>query len=317
MGYSSNLSWADYGNRGWSVPHAMVYMESHDEERLMYKNLQFGNSSGNYSVKEESTALGRQELVSAFFYTIPGPKMLWQFGELGYDFSINYCEGGGVNDNCRLDRKPVRWDYFQDADRRRLYEITRGLIHFKTEYPVTNTTDYSLDVGGSNKRIHLNHPEFNTVVLGNFGVTSSSITPNFQSTGMWYDYTTGDSLMVTDVTAPITLEAGEYRLYTSQALAFTQDILSSDDEVLLPLSEVSIFPNPSQSSAQLQFSLTETSRVKIEVFATDGRLLQTLAQEQLPSGFHTQQLPTNQLSGFYFIKLSTPAGSLVRKWLVH
>jgi len=317
MGYASNLSWADYRNRSWSVPHAMVYMESHDEERLMYKNLQFGNSSGNYSVKNLETALRRQELVSAFFYTIPGPKMLWQFGELGYDFSINYCEGGGVNGNCRLDRKPVRWDYFQDENRRRLYEITRGLIHFKTDYPVTNTTDYSIDVAGTNKRIHLNHTDFNTVVLGNFGVTTSSIVPDFQSTGMWYDYTTGDSVMVANVNTPISLEAGEYRLYTSKRLAFTQDILSSDEEVDLPLRKVAVFPNPSQGPASLQFTLREASRVKIEVYSADGRLLEILQEQQLPSGQHTQALPIRQTNGLYFIKLSTPAGSLVRKWFVH
>lgn len=316
MGYSSNLSWADYGNRSWAVPHAMVYMESHDEERLMNKNLKFGNSSGDYSVKNLETALRRQELASAFFYTIPGPKMLWQFGELGYDFSINYCEGGGENNNCRLDRKPIRWDYYQDEDRRRLYEITRGLIHFKTDYPVTNTTDYSLDVASTNKRIHLNHTDFNTVVLGNFGVTASTIVPDFQSMGMWYNYTTGDSLMVTDPTAPIALEAGEYRLYTSKRLDFTQDILSSDEEIDLPVGEVAIFPNPSQGLAMVQFSLTEATSIKLEMYAADGRLLHTLLQEQLPSGRHTQELPVGQAPGFYFIKLSTTEGSVVRKWVI-
>ncbi|KAA6301353.1 MAG: hypothetical protein EZS26_002550, partial [Candidatus Ordinivivax streblomastigis] len=25
---------------------------------------------------------------TAFFLTVPGPKMIWQFGELGYDISI-------------------------------------------------------------------------------------------------------------------------------------------------------------------------------------------------------------------------------------
>ena len=134
---------------------------------------------------------------------------------------------------------------------------------------------------------------------------------------MWYDYTTGDSIMVTNTSAPIMLEAGEYRLYTSKPLAFTQDILSSDEEAYLPLSEVAIFPNPSEGAAQMQFSLSENSRVKIEVYATDGRLLQTLTEEQLPSGVHTKYLPSNQSSGLYFIKLSTPTGSLVRKWMVH
>ena len=46
MGYvsSSDLSWGYYGARGWNDPNLVTYMESHDEERLMYKNLQYGNS---------------------------------------------------------------------------------------------------------------------------------------------------------------------------------------------------------------------------------------------------------------------------------
>ncbi len=122
--------------------------------------------------------------------------------------------------------------------------------------------------------------------------------------------------MVTNVSTPISLEAGEYHLYTSKRLAFTQDILSSGREVDLPVSEVAVFPNPSQGSANLQFSLSDASRIKIEVYATDGRLLETLLEQQLPSGQHTQILPTRQANGLYFIKLSTPNGSLVRKWFV-
>ena len=69
-------------------------MESHDEERLMYKNIQFGNSSGSYNVKDLNTALKRVEMCGAFLFTIPGPKMFWEFGELGYDYSINTCTNG-------------------------------------------------------------------------------------------------------------------------------------------------------------------------------------------------------------------------------
>ncbi|MEZ5039799.1 MAG: alpha-amylase family glycosyl hydrolase [Saprospiraceae bacterium] len=316
MGYSSNLSWTDYRNRSWNVPYVMGYMESHDEERLMYKNLQFGNAAGDYSVKNLKTALRRQALVSAFFYTIPGPKMLWQFGELGYDYSINQCEGGMINNNCRLDRKPIRWDYNQDSDRRRLYEITRALIHFKTAYPVTNTTDYSLDLTGTNKRIHLNHATFNTVVLGNFGVTSTSISPNFQSTGWWYDYFTGDSIMVENVAAAIALAPGEYKLYTSQKLAFTQDILNSEEDVLLPISEVALFPNPTEGEAILQFYLEKNTRVQVQVYAANGAWIQTLWQQPLPSGQHAIPLKKQAAPGLYFIQITTPEGQLTKKWVV-
>ena len=39
MGYTSNsdLSWGVYKQRNWNDPHLISYMESHDEERIMYK----------------------------------------------------------------------------------------------------------------------------------------------------------------------------------------------------------------------------------------------------------------------------------------
>ena len=46
MGYSNNdLSWANFQSHNFQDRHAVAYAESHDEERLVYKNLEFGNSS--------------------------------------------------------------------------------------------------------------------------------------------------------------------------------------------------------------------------------------------------------------------------------
>ena len=75
MGYTgSDINWMSYVARGWSDPHVMGYMESHDEERLMYKNISFGNSGNpDYNVKYLPVALSRMELAGAFFFTIPGP----------------------------------------------------------------------------------------------------------------------------------------------------------------------------------------------------------------------------------------------------
>ncbi|MBK8951115.1 MAG: hypothetical protein IPM85_00930 [Chitinophagaceae bacterium] len=97
-------------------------MESHDEERLMYKNLQFGNTSNvAHNVKDLNTALKRIELCGSFFRT--RPKMIWEFGELGYDYSINRCEDGTISNNCRLDKKPIKWDYASVVNRKRVYDI--------------------------------------------------------------------------------------------------------------------------------------------------------------------------------------------------
>ena len=114
MGYHSNgksdFSWGYYGSRGWDNPHLVTFFESHDEERIMYKTTTWGNGSGSYNIKNIDTALDRIKGIGSFFFTIPGPKMIWQFAELGYDVSID--------DPCRLCEKPIRWDYYDDLERK-------------------------------------------------------------------------------------------------------------------------------------------------------------------------------------------------------
>ena len=128
---SWNLFNGYYINRGWTKPGLVSYMESHDEERLMYKNETYGNHGANYNIKDISTGLKRIAEASAFFFTIPGPKMIWQFGELGYDYSIDY--------NGRTGEKPIRWDYLNNPDRLRLYKTMGALISLKKDYHVFQT----------------------------------------------------------------------------------------------------------------------------------------------------------------------------------
>jgi hypothetical protein len=133
MGYlaNSNFQSGIHSVRGWTKPHLITYMESHDEERLTYKNINFGNSSGSYNIKDTATALKRMELVGTFLFTIPGPKMIWQFGELGYDYPINYCPNGTVNNNCRTDPKPIRWDYQAQQRRKNVYDVWSKIINLR------------------------------------------------------------------------------------------------------------------------------------------------------------------------------------------
>jgi hypothetical protein len=65
----------------FNFPNLVTYAESHDEERLMYKNLTFGNGAA----KDLNTALKRTEAAMAMLIPLKGPKMLWQFEELGFD----------------------------------------------------------------------------------------------------------------------------------------------------------------------------------------------------------------------------------------
>ncbi|MCB0266364.1 MAG: hypothetical protein KDH98_24700, partial [Calditrichaeota bacterium] len=214
MGYhdggKSNFSWGYFGQRGWSKAHLVTYMESHDEERLMFKNLAFGNSSGGYSVKDFNTAINRNKMAAAFFLTIPGPKMIWQFGELGYDISID--------DPCRVCEKPILWEYNTEINRKRLYRTYQALLKLRRENAVfrdpatTVTQDLASPVGG--KVITLAHPEMNVSIVGNFGVFQLSVNGKFAHTGTWYDYFSGDSIVVTATNQNVSLQPGEFHIYT-------------------------------------------------------------------------------------------------------
>ncbi|UMB61831.1 alpha-amylase family glycosyl hydrolase [Lutibacter sp. A80] len=224
MGYNSetDISWISYKERGWNTPNIVGYMESHDEERLMYKNLEYGNSNDDYSVKNLNTALAREELAGMFLFTIPGPKMIWQFGELGYDYSIDY--------NDRVGRKPIKWEYKDDPIRNHIYTTWSTMIAFKTKYPeVFNTTDFTLNVSGLTKNIVLKNNSFDVVIVGNFDITSKSITANFTKTGTWYEYFTGEENNLSTTTQSITLKPGEYKLYTSKKILDPRGGTAADD----------------------------------------------------------------------------------------
>ncbi|HSR18294.1 MAG TPA: alpha-amylase family glycosyl hydrolase, partial [Ignavibacteriaceae bacterium] len=187
---NSDFSWVSYKARGWTNPDLVSYMESHDEERLMFKNLQYGNSSGDYNIKDLGTALIRIKLAAAFFFTIPGPKMIWQFGELGYDVSID--------NPCRVCNKSIKWEYFNQPARNNLYKVFSALINLKKNYDAFRSTAFTTSLSGAGKRINITESSMNVTIIGNFNVQQIEINPSFQYTGIWYDYFDADSINVSD-----------------------------------------------------------------------------------------------------------------------
>lgn len=202
-----DFSWASYQERGWNMPHLVSYMESHDEERMMYRNITYGNSSGSYDVTELETALDRVKLASVFFLTMPGPKMLWQFEELGYDISID--------DPCRVCEKPILWNYYDTPERYTLYQFMSNLIELRKTYDVFTTNDFTIDASGIIKEMTLSGDTMNVHIIGNFGIEDDSFVPDFANQGTWYEYFSG-----TEISPPfsVTMAPGEYRLYTDKEM---------------------------------------------------------------------------------------------------
>ncbi len=306
----SDFSWISYQERNWNDPHVVGYMESHDEERIMFKNYSYGNSSGAYNIQDTSTALDRIRLISTFFYTIPGPKMIWQFGELGYDYSIDY--------NGRLGEKPVRWDYYSDWRRKYNYDFIAALIALRTENDAFETEDFSLDVATELKTIKLHGSEMEVVVIGNFDVEDGTIVPGFPHTGSWYNYFEGTEMDVTDVGMEISLQAGEYRIYTDVELE-SPDIGTGIESPLIKKSNIAsaiLAPNPVQNQAFILLDLQENARVSLDIYDLLGAKVHSTEEGVLPSGIHQLPLDVSHLHpGIYFCSVTTNEESLNIKFI--
>lgn len=182
------------------------YMESHDEERVAYKQKEWGN----YDFKTNlATRMDQLEVNAAFFLTVPGPKMVWQFGEMGYDVSIE--------ENDRTGRKPLHWEYLEDADRKSVHDTYVHLAKLRNAAPelfdATDTFTWKVAVTNwANGRILYSESVTGKklMVMGNF--TNAAINVSLPAEGGdWTNYMTGET---ETLTGSVSLPAHGYVVYT-------------------------------------------------------------------------------------------------------
>lgn len=207
--------------REFTFQNWISYMESHDEERLAYELMQYGNGikdENNMTTKVAKT-IDRLKIGAAFNMLFPGPRMIWQFGELGYDYSIN--------DNGRTGEKPVRWDYYDDPKRKELYNLYSTALTIRNTQDIYATTpDYgNIHLGSFNittpRRMKLTDGDGNTViVIANLDPNAGhTITPGYDATGTWHKYN-GDP-NVDGTTYNVNSMGDTYSLAPSETLILT------------------------------------------------------------------------------------------------
>ncbi len=222
----SDISKTYFKEKGWKYPHNITYYESHDEERLMYKNLNWGNDKNeSYNVKDTTIALQRQELINVFFFMIPGPKMLWQFSELGADQSIytnpetNEIPQPYGKDDYRLSPKKPLWELSKNPRRKKLYTTIKDLIHLK-KHPAFHSDSVHLKVGEDDKvkQITIVDPTLSIVVIGNFDVQQQQQNVIFPKGGIWYEYFSNQTIEILKEkrNQTIQLNPGAYQIYLSK-----------------------------------------------------------------------------------------------------
>ncbi|MFN8331570.1 MAG: T9SS type A sorting domain-containing protein [Saprospiraceae bacterium] len=214
--------------------------------------------------------------------------MIWQFGELGYDYSINTCIGGSTNQNCRLDPKPIRWDYYQNSDRQHLYQVIQRLIYLRNNFDVVHNGTLNAQVQeGSTKQFSLVSPDLSIVAAANGDVSSKNLSIQFPHNGQWYDYFTVDSVSASMSIVNMNLEAGEYHLWTDRPISFpvaVNDVHKSD---------LRVFPNPTSDRITI---VAEDEIQQVRITDLEGKLV-----------FHRAIMSVDHLE----LSLALPAGQFI------
>ncbi len=302
MGYSANSNFSGIGHesRGFEGKRLLGYFESHDEERVMYNALQYGNNWDGYNIQDLNTSLSRMSAIGAISLTIPGPKMIWHFSDLGMENSLFTCSDGTVNEpDCKLDTKPQpQWDdnWLENVNRREVYDNWARIIDLKINEDVFEG-NYSISSGSLTPIIYIwddgidSNLLKNVVIVSNFDVVEQTITPYFPYTGTWFDLMDENgesSINVNSTSEQITLQPGEFKIFGNQSsIALSQNEYEIDD--------VYFYPNPAQGYINFNKDVD-----LIEIYDITGKIVVTFENTVKNRPINIDYLDT----GLYLVKIS-------------
>ena len=302
MGYSANSNFSGIGHesRGFEGKRLLGYFESHDEERVMYNALQYGNNWDGYNIQDLNTSLSRMSAIGAISLTIPGPKMIWHFSDLGMENSLFTCSDGTVNEpDCKLDTKPQpQWDdnWLENVNRREVYDNWARIIDLKINEDVFEG-NYSISSGSLTPIIYIwddgidSNLLKNVVIVSNFDVVEQTITPYFPYTGTWFDLMDENgesSINVNSTSEQITLQPGEFKIFGNQSsIALSQNEYEID--------EVYFYPNPSEGHINFNKDVD-----LIEIYDITGKIVVTFENTVKNRPINIDYLDT----GLYLVKIS-------------
>ena len=312
MGYTGqNINRMGHVSRGFAGKRLIGYPESHDKDRMMYEAITYGSNSGSAPVSGNLTnALARMGAIGATSILVPGPKMIWHFGELGNNQSIYTCENGTVNDeggtppgDCKLDSKPqVQWseNWLSDPRRTAIHDDWSRMIKLKINEPVFNG-QYAISPDGNNskQRIYIEDLSLSgqlnrVVILANFSVNAENINPSFPSLGTWYNLMDDTPINVTNATTPINLQPGQFRVYGNQPSTLSTNNFEMNTNVTLA-------PNPTSNSFTISVATT-----KVEIYSVTGQLVKSF-NNSFDNNYSFDVTDLNK--GIYFVKAADQNGS--------
>lgn len=265
--------------RNFNLANWMSYGESHDEERLGYELSQYYNGA-----KTTANVIDRLKIAYGFNLFLPGPRMLWQFGELGYDVSIDF--------NGRTGEKPVRWDYYDDTKRRELYTLISRIFKIRNDHNMyAFAPDYgNIGIGAGNistpRIMKLNNGAGkHVIIVANLDPNNSQNSfPSFPTQGNWYRYNGAVDGLLYNVNSGN--QSSAYNLQASEMMVFT-------NFEVIPCNNVTSTANSGEATLRNAISCAaDNSTITFQVAGTNKNI--TLSSPILIEKNLTIQVPLGE-----------------------
>ncbi len=300
-GKSNTIQNIAFQNRTWNKPNLIGYMESHDEERLLFDLQKNGPTIGNYVSKDLGNALERAKAAAALFFLINGPKMIWQFGELGYDISID--------ENGRTGKKPIKWEYFDVPARKKLYQTYSELVKLKSLVDKNTSQNLYKNVGAFKQWI-IKNTDFDTYLTANLGLETKTIDTEIPA-GKYFDYFTGSEVLLTD--SKLYLKPGEFHIYTTKKLATPEAGIVpweafSKEQILAnepTFPHIFISPNPEKDDLNFKFESNIGTNYTVELTDLSGKSVKKYKAKVFNNNEIQRVDCKNLPSGIYLLKVET------------
>jgi len=271
------------------------YAESHDEERVVYKALnESGQTFGNLAkVHQRLSAMGAVHLL------VPGPKMIWHFGDLGWEYSLWTRADGtvGTGDGAKLDTKPQpQWvnNWLGDPARGAVYNNWAKMINLKKTEDVFENGQYAWNlstVGSPRLDVYTSTTQTASLsyvfVRTNFSDNTLNTSGGFPFTGTWYNLMDNTTINVTSTTQSISIEPGGFRVYGNKPSTLSTEEIGA-------LTGKSLFPNPTNGLFTISGQVS-----KVQIYSVTGQLVKSF--ENIPT--ENYQFDINELNrGVYLVK---------------
>lgn len=230
MGYSSgaSLTGMDAVKYGRTAGSTVAYLESHDEERLAYKQIKWGATGVK---NNHAAAMQRCGSAAAQMLLVPGSHMIWMFSEMGNAQSTKTADGSNNNTGPKI----VNWNLLEDPDNKGLFDSYKELIALRLGnpelfQPVDNFANSCVSWAKGRTIVTTSGDRELYCAINPQTSGTMTITVNFKSDNnddYWVSSKSYGSTPVYDAAAKtVTVEAGCYAVVSSKNVGAVDNIIA-------------------------------------------------------------------------------------------